>query len=196
MEVSDVTDCGGAWNGEEPYAQVIHMKALLKVYGDTNTLLGNVVAEELTTLKDLWADERLTWFTSHLVLHEAMNTKDENKRNKLVDEHKTRKLLSKDEKMVGFNALTDPSGGFIGSPIFSDVQDENLRAELMEHGLNQRDAEHITQAVCNNCDVFLTRDVKTIISRHRAWLEERFPTMRILRPSELATALETIDTRP
>jgi hypothetical protein len=53
--------------------------------------------------------------------------------------------------------------GFIGFSLISDVQDEKLRAELMERGLAQRDAEHITQAVCNNSDVFLTRDVKSII---------------------------------
>jgi hypothetical protein len=96
-----------------------------------------------------------------------MNTKNESRRKTLVGEHEEREPLPQDERMVGFNALSDPSGGFIGFPIFSDVQDEKLRDELMEHGLDRRDAEHITQAVCNNCDVFLTRDVKSIIGA--AW---------------------------
>jgi len=58
----------------------------------------------------------------------------------------------------------------------------------MTHGLEQRDAEHITQAVCNNCDVFLTRDEDSIITPHRHWLEQKFPGLKIRLPSELALA--------
>lgn len=69
------------------------------------------------------------------------------------------------------------------------IQAEKLRAELIERGLEQRDAEQITQAVCNSCDVFLTRDKKTIIKPHRAWLENRFPTLKVRVPSEFAAEL-------
>ena len=41
-------------------------------------------------------------------------------------------------------------------------------------GLDRRDAQNITQAICNKCEVFPTRDVKTIMRRHRDWIEERF----------------------
>ena len=50
----------------------------------------------------------------------------------------------------------------------------------MDRGLAWKDAEHITQAVCNNCDVFLTRDVKTIIRPHRTWLEKRLASLMAL----------------
>jgi large subunit ribosomal protein L30 len=171
---------------------LVRLEAQLKIYGDTNTLPGNIgyaSQQELKALKQLWSDKRLIWFSSHLVRHEAMNTKDESKRSRLVGEHEERKLIPKDEKIVGFNAQTIQYGGFIGFSLISDVQDEKLRAELMERGLAQRDAEHITQAVCNNSDVFLTRDVKSIIGPHRKWLEKRFPTLKVLLPSELATEL-------
>jgi len=59
----------------------------------------------------------------------------------------------------------------------------------MKRGLKQRDAEHLTQAVCNNCAVFLTRD-KRIISG-RQWLEERFPGLKIRLPSELIADLSS-----
>jgi hypothetical protein len=168
-------------------------RAQLKVYGDTNTLPSNASnhasQEELAALEQLRADERLEWFTSHIVRHEATNTKNESKRNTLVGEHEARKPLPKDEMIVGFNTQTVQSGGFLGFTLISDVQDEALRAELIKRGLTQRDAEHVTQAVCNNCDVFLTLDGNTIIGPHRTWLEERFPTLKVRRPSELAKEL-------
>jgi hypothetical protein len=89
---------------------------------------------------------------------------------------------------VGFNAQADLYG-FTGFFLLADVQDEKIRAELLEHGLTQRDAELITQAVCNDFDVFLTRDVKSIIKGHRPWLEERFPTLCVRKPSELWTEM-------
>ena len=52
-------------------------------------------------------------------------------------------------------------------------------------GLDRADAQHITQAVCIACDVFLTGDRKTIIKPHPAWLEARFPNLKIRFPSEL-----------
>jgi hypothetical protein len=69
--------------------------------------------------------------------------------------------------------------------MISDSQNEPLRDELIQHGLEPTDAEHITQAVSNDCDVFLTRDERTIIIRHREWLEKRFPNLRVRLPSEL-----------
>jgi hypothetical protein len=162
------------------------MDTELKIYGDTNTLLGNIPSNELAALKQLLSDKRLKWFASHIVRHEAMNTKDESKRNMLVGEHEARTPVEQDEKIVGYNAQTDHTGGFIGFALISDVQDENLRAELIEHGLEPKDAEHITQAVCNDCNVFLTCDVKTIIKPHRTWLEKRFPKLKVRLPSDLA----------
>jgi hypothetical protein len=117
-----------------------------------------------------------------------MKTKDEGKRSTLVGEHEARTLIPKDEKVVGFNAQSSQHG-FVGFFLLADVQDETLRAELIAQGLEQRDAEHITQAVCNGCDVFLTRDEKSIIKPHRAWLEKRFPTLKVRLPSELAAEL-------
>jgi len=158
----------------------------MKLYGDSNTLPANsddASAEELAALKLLWADKGSEWFTSHLVAYEAMKTKDESKKGTLVRDHQGRTSVPKDEKIVGYCAQTDHTGGFVGFALISDVRDEGIRAELIAQGLKQRDAEHITQAICNNCDVFVTRD-KGII-KHRAWLEERFPALRVRLPSEL-----------
>ena len=81
------------------------------------------------------------------------------------------------------------SAGFVGYPLISDIQDEPICKELEQHGLQRRDAQHITQAVCNECDIFLTRDAKTIIRPYRDWLEGRFLTSKSGdRPSLLQTA--------
>ena len=49
----------------------------------------------------------------------------------------------------------------------------------------QRDAEHLTQAICNNCEYFLTRDEKSIIRPYKQKIEERFASLKIRLPSEL-----------
>ena len=106
-------------------------------------------------------------------------------------EHAALKPILKDEKLLGFNATSGPYGGFTCHPIIADVQDETIRNELIAKGLEPRDAEHITQAVCNNCDVFLTRDEKSIIIPHREWLENRFPKLKIMRPVALVAFLDS-----
>ena len=72
----------------------------------------------------------------------------------------------------------------------SDVQYDALCMELEQRGLSRADAQHITEAVCNTCDVFLTRDRTTIITPHRAWLEARFANFKIRSPSELVADLQ------
>ena len=167
------------------------MAVLVKVYGDTNTLPDNTRdPDELAALERLRLDRRVAWFTSHLVHHEAAKTPDEGKRSRLVGQHADRQPVPKDAKLLGFRVQIDRYT-CLNSPMISDVQDETVRAELMTRGLEQRDAEHITQAVCNDCDVFLTRDSRTIIKRHRPWLEQRFPNLIVRLPSELERNLAT-----
>ena len=141
-------------------------------------------------MRELWESPDL--FGSHLVEYEAANTKDDTRRQSLIVEFKALRPVSKDQKLLGFNTVFDQYGGFVCSPMISDVQDESLREELMHRGLAQRDAEHVTQAICNDCDVFLTRDEKSIIKPHRAWLEERFPGFKVRLPSELLEELRAM----
>jgi hypothetical protein len=74
--------------------------------------------------------------------------------------------------------------------LISDVQNEALREELVARRFGRKDAEHIAQAVSNNCHVFLTLDRKTILRpKRRDWLKERFSDMEVLLPSELLAKL-------
>jgi len=56
-------------------------------------------------------------------------------------------------------------GSVVSSPPVSDVQDKKILAELQSFGLKRKYAAHITQAACNDCAAFLTRDRKIIKRR-------------------------------
>lgn len=168
----------------------------LKIYCDTNTLPGNIrhadqkSQDELAAMKQL--DEKYLLFRSRVVLREVTNTRDETQREYLIVDYESREAVPRDEKVHGIHTQTDQYGGFVGQPLVSDVQDEAICHELIDRGLERRDAQHITQAICNDCDVFLTRDEETIINPHRQWLEKRFPTLKIWRPSELLEELRSL----
>jgi len=91
------------------------------------------------------------------------------------------------EKVLGFNSHFDQRGG-VSTPLVQDVQDISLRDQLVGRGLGRSDATHIAQAVANHCDVFLTRDERSII-KHREWLERELP-LKIRMPSELIAELK------
>jgi hypothetical protein len=167
----------------------------MKVYCDSDTLFHNIARHKdtpkaqteldaLTRLLALRDAGKIAMFRSHLVTYEAMKTSNETQRNRLIDDYNALQPILNDEKLLGFN-IQISQYTCINSPIISDVQDETIRKELMDGGLEQRDAEHITQAVCNDCDVFLTRDEASIIKPYRQWLEQRFPKLRVFLPSEL-----------
>ncbi len=172
------------------------MEVKLRIYCDTNTLPHNIrhaderSQSELAALKQL--AEGHSMFGSLVVLRELMNTTEQTQQNNLIVDYKALEPIPKDEKVHGFHTQTDQYGGFVSYPLVSDVQDETLRDELTQRGLELRDAEHITQAVCNDCDVFLTRDESTIIKPHRGWLETRFPTLKVRLPSELLEELASL----
>ena len=167
----------------------------MKIYCDTNTLLHNICDPDYKSQRERDAIKRLadefSLLGSKVAHREVMDTTDETQRNYLIADYRALEPVPKDERIHGFHTQTDPLGGCVTYPLVSDVQDEALVKELTERGLGKRDAEHIVQAVCNECDVFLTRDVDTIIRPHREWLEERFPTFRIRLPSELLDELSS-----
>ena len=172
----------------------------MKIYCDTSTLPENIRGADAKSQKELTALKQLqelgVMLGSHIVRYEVMNTKDESKRTQLLAEHDALKPIDNDEKLLGIHTTTDQYGGFVSYPMISDVQDEAIRAELIERGLEQKDAEHITQAVCNNCDVLLTRDENTIINPHRDWLHQRFPNLKVWLPSELLASVRTMHRGP
>jgi hypothetical protein len=168
----------------------------MKISCDTDTIVSNIKRHEnrvkekreLEALEKLLACHRagkIVMFGSLLNLRELEETKVFTQRDKLRADFAALPPLPKDESVHGSERLiTDPHGGFICNPIVSDVQDEGLCAELKKRGLTRRDADHITQAVCNHCDIFITRDERTIINPHGARIEAQFPSLQVCLPSE------------
>ena len=167
----------------------------MKIYVDTSCLRSNIRYEDPKAQRELAALEQLanqySLFGSHLTLREVMDTVKKEQRDSLIVDYKALQPIPKDEKLRGFNSQSDPYGGFISFPLLSECQDETLRQELIDRGLEPNDAEHLTQAVCNDCEVFLTRDERTVIKPHRQWLEARFPNLKIRLPSELINQLSS-----
>ena len=169
----------------------------MKIYCDTSCLPENIrrhtddpkSQKELAALTKL--AEQYQLFGSRVIDREIMKTTDKARQDVLIVNYKALQPVSKDEKLLGFHHQSDRYG-FISCPMISDIQDEALRDELVQHALEPRDAEHITQAVCNDCDVFLTRDERTIV-KHREWLEKRFQNFKVRLPSELLKELEASD---
>jgi hypothetical protein len=162
----------------------------MKIYVETSCLRSNVSRHsdaksqrELNALEQL--AEQYSLFGSRLALREAMAAADVSQRDSLIIDHKGLQPIPNDERLLGYNTQSDPYGGFVCHPLIQDCQDEMLRKELMANGLQAKDAEHLTQAICNDCEIFLTRDENTIINPHRHWLEQRLPNLRIRLPSEL-----------
>jgi hypothetical protein len=168
----------------------------MKIYVDTSCLRHNIRHEDLKSRSELAAleqlAERYSLFGSRLTLREAMATSEKTLQDNLILDYKALQPIAKDERLLGFNTVSDRFGGFICHPLIADCQDEPLRNDLIQCGLAPKDAEHLTQAVCNNCEVFLTRDEHTIIKPHRRWLEERFANFKIRLPSELLNELAAL----
>jgi len=174
----------------------------MKVYCDTNTLAPNIrdpaCLPELEALKRLRALQEagaVVLLRSRAVLAELEKTPTPEQREKLRADYELLEHILKDEKLLGFNTQYDQYGGFISSPMVADVQDEKLCSEIYEK-VKQRDpaalwdARHIAQAISNGCDVFLTRDISTIIKPIGQWLERQFPPLKVRLPSQLVAEIE------
>jgi hypothetical protein len=183
------------------------MSAALKIYCDTSTLAPNIrdskSQPELTALQQLRLlrkQGKCVLLRSHIVRGELERTKNATLRERLKADFDALEGILNDEKLIGFNTVYDQYGGFTTNPLIEDIQDATIFNEIYQEIKQRvsratdfqmrRDAEHLTQAICNECDVFLTRDHKTIIGPMRDWLEVRYPRLRIRLPSELLAEME------
>jgi hypothetical protein len=168
----------------------------MRIFCETSSLRHNISRHsdakskaELAALSQL--AERYLLVRGRAVLRELMQTADVLQRNNLIVDYEALQPIPKDEKLLGIQYVQTGQYGFVNIPRLADTQDDALRDELIREGFERLDAEHITQAVCNDCDVFLTRDERTIVKR-RPWLEARFPKLKIRRPSELLAEIEAL----
>jgi hypothetical protein len=170
----------------------------VKIYCETSTLEGNVRQDTpevmeakaaIQALKKIHADGLIKFYGSRVNLREVGNTKDATRRAGLTADYQELAPILKDERVLGFSAQYDQLGGFISNVIVSDTQDEKMRDSIISIGIDQKDAEHLTQAICNDFDYFLTRDQGII--RYRDQIETKFPPIKIRTPPELLAELRS-----
>ena len=92
-----------------------------------------------------------------------------------------------DHHLLGFNTVSDYLGGFTSSPL---IEDDEYSVQLRKHGLDRTDAHHVMLAIRDDCSVFLTCDERSIL-RHRKQIEQAFPSIRLLKPTELVAELSS-----
>jgi hypothetical protein len=166
---------------------------VLKIYCDTDTLVNNIrrhqtpkEQNELDALDKLLSRYRagdVVLYRSAVNLRETERTADQEQRRKLLEDYTQLTPIPEDVKYLGSYSLPGGTTGVMAS----DVQDDAMRDQLCQIGLKRKDAEHLTQAICNHCDVFLTRDERSII-KHRVKIEAHFP-IKVRKPSELVAEI-------
>jgi hypothetical protein len=176
-----------------------------KIYCDTNTLAPNIrdepsELEALKRLRELCQSGKCSMYRSHIVLAELERTPDVEQRERLRADYELVEGILHDEKLLGVRAAFDHLGTYANCPIFSDVQDPKLFEEIYQELKRRipnaddlqvrRDAENLSLAISNNCDVFLTRDSKTIIKPLGQWLEQRYPPLKVRLPSQILAEIE------
>ncbi len=168
------------------------------IYCDTNTLAPNIRGqpselEALMRLRALRDAGKCSMCRSRIVCGELDRTLSDEQRDLLKADYELLDGILKDLRIIGFHTIADQLGGSVTYPLGSDIQDEKLFEEIYREikvrvprapdFQSRRDSEHLTQAICNSCDVFLTCDRKTIIRPLGQWLEQRYPPLKVRLPS-------------
>ena len=139
----------------------------MKVYFDTNTISPNIEQDptEQNALEELRqrakkAELGIVEMSSNVALRETEKTRDEERRQELRKDYSRLTPVTKDERVLGSHSQSDQYGGLVSYPLVSDVQDEDILSELFKLGFDKNDghdrhdAQHLTQAICNECDIF------------------------------------------
>lgn len=167
----------------------------MRVYLDNVAASGRVVGDlappsEMEAMRQIEAADsagKLKMVTSRESWREQERTKDPVKRATLEAARDEVSAVATDHALLGFSHLSGPYGTVAVTPIITDIVDEALFADLKALGVSDSDAKHFMYAVTNTCDRFVTLD--TDFLDRRAELQARCPSLRIVKPSELAHEL-------
>jgi hypothetical protein len=149
---------------------------------------------EMEALRSIWTAacfSKLEVVTSRESWREQERTKSDETREELRSARAAVDVVLDDHRLLGFNTIDYGYGGFIASPLLTDIVDEVLFATLRNLSLKDADARHLMYAVVNRCVRFVTTD-PDFIGRREA-IEGTCPTIRIVRPSELLAEIEGND---
>ena len=177
-----------------PGAAAKDERKVIRVYLDNNILGPN--AEDYKEEADAWRSIEagrqggrwlIQWVVSRRTANELEKTRDVVRREALQAAYAAATILEDDHTVKGFNDIDLGRWGYISNPMVADVPDERLFAELRGMGLDVMDGRHLTVAIHNGCDVFLTKDRKVL--KLRASITARYPLIDVMTPSQLWTRL-------
>ena len=137
---------------------------------------------EIVTSRESWREQEKTRY-------QAIRDQYQQNRDKIP-------IVLDDHKVLDFSSQHDQSGGFITSPLVTDIVDEkifNASKELLKKKTKnvENDARHLMYALCNNCERLVTTDSNFIDNRNE--IEKRFSAIQIVKPSELLEELNKND---
>jgi uncharacterized small protein (DUF1192 family) len=176
------------WNAEQKWWTAIN------IYCDTSSLFSNAnrhqnakaqqEATAIFSLLELHRQGKIRLLRSNIIRQEVERTRNATQKDALLGDFLELVPVANDEKVLGFDTQhTDPYGGIVTNPLVSDVQDERLVEKLQTQvNLPKPDAQHLSQAISNGADVFLTRDEEHFISQ-RQTIESQF-RIKVRLPSE------------
>ncbi len=168
----------------------------MRVYLDNVAASGRVTGdlapptemEALRQIEEAHSVGLIKRVTSRESWREQDRTKDPAKRAKLEAARGEVSVVASDHVLLGFTNLNGPHGTIAVNPVVTDIVDEALFADLRSMGLQESDARHLMYAVANTCDRFVTLDPDFL--NRRGALEARCPSLRVVKPSELAAELK------
>jgi hypothetical protein len=168
---------------------------VLKIVCDTNALSHSIdpnssdASEQASrhALEKLYGKHEsgeICIFHSGVLRVEAENTPELSLRDKLRADWEKLPRVPNDENVSGFGLIPNLEGSFTLNPV-SDMDNDPIYNKLLSRRLSNKDARLFALAVRNRFDVFLTRDVSTIIKPHKNWLEKEFSPLKIRTPTQL-----------
>jgi hypothetical protein len=168
------------------------MRVYLDNVAASGRVIGDLAHSEMEALREI--DEAhsaglIKRVTSRESWREQDRTRDPVKRAKLEAARTDVSVVATDHVMLGLSDLDAPHVTPGVTPVVTDIVDEALFADLKSIGLKEADARHLMYAVTNACVRFVTLDPD--FTERRTPLEARCPSLRIVKPSELAAELRS-----
>ena len=147
--------------------------------------------DALATVEEYHRRGTIKRVTSRESWREQARTRNDEKRQLLRNAQHLVSVVQADHRVVGFASLDGPRGTVSTLPLVDDVVDVPLFKDLTALGLKAADAKHFMYASANACVRFVTLD--SDFFDRKAALESRVPSLRVVRPSELASELRAIE---
>lgn len=172
------------WNGKK-------QAAMKKTYLDTNVVCAIYSDDHpnesaaIDKILELFSQGLLELVTSQVTKEEIDKCPEEWRKKHRPTYNRLNKMKYVEaHELKGYN-IQDNQFGFSASP---RMDDHSTFTRLQQIGLDEKDSQHVMQAIESGCGFFLTCDRKTIL-KYRTEIETEFSSIKLMLPSELESEL-------